>query len=326
VDKVIFLIENRKIYLSGGNSYIIMLPKRWVESNGLKAGDYIRMEISDNAIVLRAKDSEKTKKVITLDSKDLCHDCLIRRIVAYYLAGYDSVRVKVYNEEHRRAVSLASDMLIGAEIIEDLGKEIVLEIFIDPNRFRIDYIIERIGNMCVTMLSDFKQLLKSLDGFIHSSILMREGEIDRLHFLALRLLKSEISRKPEDLLEYRTIIRALERISDHCVKMSDSLMRVKMQLPKLIELVEICENILKLTMKSYYKRSSDLADEVINEVEKFYSMEEKYSNILFELLEDFWRKKESIEKSANLRIILDSLSRIAGYCSDIAEAVINMCI
>jgi phosphate uptake regulator len=320
------MIENRKIYLSGGNSYIIMLPKRWVESNGLKAGDYIRMEISDNAIVLRAKDSEKTKKVITLDSKDLCHDCLIRRIVAYYLAGYDSVRVKVYNEEHRRAVSLASDMLIGAEIIEDLGKEIVLEIFIDPNRFRIDYIIERIGNMCVTMLSDFKQLLKSLDGFIHSSILMREGEIDRLHFLALRLLKSEISRKPEDLLEYRTIIRALERISDHCVKMSDSLMRVKMQLPKLIELVEICENILKLTMKSYYKRSSDLADEVINEVEKFYSMEEKYSNILFELLEDFWRKKESIEKSANLRIILDSLSRIAGYCSDIAEAVINMCI
>ncbi len=45
-----------------------------------------------------------------------------------------------------------------------------------------------------------------------------------------------------------------------------------------------------------------------------------------ELGRDFWRKKESIEKSANLRIILDSLSRIAGYCSDIAEAVINMCI
>ena len=42
-----------------------------------------------------------------------------------------------------------------------------------------------------------------------------------------------------------------------------------------------------------------------------------------ELGRDFWRKKESIEKSA---IILDSLSIIAGYCSDIAEAVINMCI
>ncbi|WP_457550792.1 PhoU domain-containing protein [Archaeoglobus sp.] len=320
------MIENRKIYLSGGNSYIVTLPKKWVEINGLKAGDYISMEVSDSTIVLRAKDSEKAKKAVTLDSKDLCHDCLIRRIVAYYLAGYDSVRIKVYNEEHRRAVSLASDMLIGAEIIEDLGKEIVLEIFIDPNRFSIDRIVERIGNMCVTMLSDFKQLLNSLDGYIHSSILMRESEIDRLHFLALRLLKSELSGKPEDLLEYRTIVRALERISDHCVKMSDSLMRVKMKLPKLIEFVEICENILKLTMKSYHKRSSDLADEVINEVEIFYSMEEKYSNILFELLEDFWRKKESIEKSANLRIILDSLNRVAGYCSDIAEAVINMCI
>lgn len=321
---MIVMIENRKIYLSGGKSYIITLPKRWVENNGLKAGDYIKMDISDNVIVLKAKDSEKAKKVVTLDSKDICHDCLIRRIVAYYIAGYDSVRVKVYSGEHRRAISLASDMLIGAEIIEDLGKEIVLEIFTDPNRFNIDYIVERIGKMCITMLSDFKQHLKSLDGYIHSSIVMRESEIDRLHFLALRLLKSEI--RPENLLEYRIIIRALERISDHCVKMSDSLMSIKMQLPKLIEFVEICENILKMTMKSYHKRSSDLADEVINEVEKFYSMEKKYSNILFELLEDFWRKKESIEKSANLRIILDSLSRIAGYCSDIAEAVINMCI
>ncbi len=320
------MIENRKIYLSGGNSYIITLPKRWVESNGLKAGDYVKMEIFEDTIILKAKESEKAKKEVTLDSKGLCHDCLIRRIVAYYIAGYDSVRVKIYNEEQRRAVSLASDMLVGAEIIEDLGREIVLEIFSDPNRFSIDYIVERMGNMCLTMLSDFKQLLKGIDGFVHSSIVMRENEIDRLHFLALRLLKTEESGKTKDLLEYRTIIRALERISDHCVKMSESFMKVKVSSPKLTELVEMCEKILKVTMNSYRKRSSELADEAIEDVERFYDVEESYSNILLETLEDSWRKTESIEKTANLRIILDSLSRIAGYCSDIAEAVINMCI
>ncbi len=320
------MIENRKIYLSGGNSYIITLPKRWVESNGLKAGDYVKMEIFEDTIILKAKESEKAKKEVTLDSKGLCHDCLIRRIVAYYIAGYDSVRVKIYNEEQRRAVSLASDMLVGAEIIEDLGREIVLEIFSDPNRFSIDYIVERMGNMCLTMLSDFKQLLKGIDGFVHSSIVMRENEIDKLHFLALRLLKTEESGKTKDLLEYRTIIRALERISDHCVKMSESFMKVKVSSPKLTELVEMCEKILKVTMNSYRKRSSELADEAIEDVERFYDVEESYSNILLETLEDSWRKTESIEKTANLRIILDSLSRIAGYCSDIAEAVINMCI
>ncbi|WP_456328671.1 PhoU domain-containing protein [Archaeoglobus sp.] len=320
------MIENRKIYLSGGNSYIITLPKRWVESNGLKAGDYVKMEIFEDTIILKAKESEKAKKEVTLDSKGLCHDCLIRRIVAYYIAGYDSIRVKIYNEEQRRAVSLASDMLVGAEIIEDLGREIVLEIFSDPNRFSIDYIVERMGNMCLTMLSDFKQLLKGIDGFVHSSIVMRENEIDRLHFLALRLLKTEESGKTKDLLEYRTIIRALERISDHCVKMSESFMKVKVSSPKLTELVEMCEKILKVTMNSYRKRSSELADEAIEDVERFYDVEESYSNILLETLEDSWRKTESIEKTANLRIILDSLSRIAGYCSDIAEAVINMCI
>ncbi len=319
------MIENRKVYLSGGRSYIVTLPKGWVEKNGLKAGDYVRMEISDKAIVLSVENGRE-KRTVSLDAKDLCRDCLMRRIVAYYLAGYDSVRVKIYNEEHRRAVSLVSDMLIGMEIIEDLGKEIVLEIFIDPERFRVDYIIERIGKMCLTMLSDFKNLLKTLDGFVYSSIVMRENEIDRLHFLALRLLKSEISGRFEDLLEYRTVVRALERISDHCVKMSDSLMNVKISLNGLVDIVERCEDILKLTMKSFCQKDSDLADEVIKSVEGFYELEERYSNIMVDVLEDFWRKKESIEKSANIRIILDSLSRIAGYCSDIAEAVINMCI
>ena len=321
------MIENRKIYLSGGNSYIITLPKRWVEENGLNAGDYIRMEILSDTIVLRVKDAEKVKRCITIDSKELRHECLIRKIISYYLAGYDTINVKVYNEEHRRAVSLASDILIGAERIEDLGKEIVLEIFIDPDRFKLEYIVEWIGKMCITMLSDFRQLIQSLDGYTYTSIVMRESEIDRLHFLALRLLKSEIRRssKPEDLLEYRTIVRALERISDHCAKMSDSLMKIKHSIPQLMELVERCESILRMTMNAIHKRSSELAEEVIDEVNEFYKFEESFSNVLFEVLEDFWRKKDSIEKSANLRIVLDSLSRIASYCSDIAEAVINMC-
>jgi len=109
--------------------------------------------------------------------------------------------------------------------------------------------------MCITMLSDFKQLIQSLDGYTYTSIVMRESEIDRLHFLALRLLKSEIRRlyKPEGLLEYRTIVRALESISDHCTKMSDSLMKIKHSIPQLVELVERCESILKMTMNAVHK-------------------------------------------------------------------------
>ncbi len=307
--------ESRKIYLSGGNSYVITLPKRWVENNGLKSGDYVTVEDYGEYLVVRAKEIKRAKRVVNIDAKSLTHDSLIRRIVAHYLAGYDTIRVRIYNEEQRRAISLASDMLVGAEVIEDLGREIVVEIFVD-HRFSLEHIIEKIGRMCVTMISDFKQLLKSLDGYIYSSIVMRENEIDRLHFLALRLLKSEINKNPKDLLEFRTVVRALERIGDHCAKMSESLVKLKMPIPKMIELVDTLEDVLKLTLKAFLKKSTEVAEKVIDEVERFYSVEEKFSSLVFEF---------SGDKSANLRILLDSLSRIAGYCSDIAESVINMC-
>jgi len=40
------------------------------------------MEILSDAIVLRAKDVEKVKRSITIDSKELRHDCLIRKIIS----------------------------------------------------------------------------------------------------------------------------------------------------------------------------------------------------------------------------------------------------
>lgn len=316
-------MENRKIYLSGGNSYILTLPKRWVEENGLKSGDYVTVEIHKDHLIIRSK-RDKLKRIAEIDAKDESHDSLMRKIIAYYLAGYDTMRIKVYNEEHRRAISLTTDILMGAEIVEDLGREIVVEIFVD-HRLSVERIAERMGRMCLTMISDFKQLVNSLDGYIYSSIIMRENELDRLHFLALRLLKLEAQKNLGELLEYRTVVRALERIGDHCAKMSESLMKVKIKISKLVELVDIIEGILKLTINAFLKKDTSMAEDVIREVEKFYGFEEKYSNTIFEALEDFWRKKESVEASANLRIILDSISRIAGYCSDIAESTINMC-
>ena len=316
------MLENRKIYLSGGNSYIITLPKKWVEENGLKAGDYVLMNILKDSIVIKAKGGERVKKTAVIDAENIRGESLIRRIISHYLAGFDSIRVKVYNEEHRRAVALASDILIGAEVIEDLGKEVVLEIFVDNTRFTPDYIVERMSNVCLTMLSDFKTALKDLNGYTCSSITIRENEVDRLHFLVLRQLKSAIRDSsigilPEDVLEYRTTVRALERIADHCANMAESLMKIGKPLPEFCKLVEMNEEILKMSTVAFFKRNPELADEVIEKVKELYEVEKEYYKLIFD---------QDAERAVYIKAILDSLSRIAGYCSDIAEVVINMCV
>jgi phosphate uptake regulator len=318
-------VEMRKIYSSGGSSYIITLPKRWVEENNLKVGDSIIMQIGENSITITTKRSEtKRRREAVIDAKDLKGEFLIRRIISYYLAGYDSLRVKVYNEEHRRSVALASDILIGAEVIEDLGKEIFLEIFLDDARFKPDDIIEKMGNICITMVSDFCTVLKNLDRYVCSSILIREGEVDRLHFLVLRQLKtairysdSPIGVQPSKALEYRTVVRAYERIADHSANMAESLLKIGKPLPEFCELVETVLDMLKTASVSFFKKDMELADVVLEEFDEMSEKEKKFYRLVV---------NHDVEEALHTKTILDSLIRIAGYSADIAEVVINMCV
>ena len=314
-------VEMRKIYSSGGSSYIITLPKKWVEENNLKVGDTIIMKISENVITIIArKDESKVKKTATIDAKDLKSEFLIRRIISYYLAGYDTLRIKVYNEEHRRAVALASDILIGAEIIEDLGKEILFEIFLDDSRFRLDDIIEKMGNICISMVSDFCKVVKKLDRYICSSIQVRENEVDRLHFLALRLLKKAVKGgsvdiQPSKALEYRTVVRAYERIADHCANMAESLLKIKRSISEFCELVDLVMGILKMASVSFLRKDMELADIVLEEFDEFSEKEREYHKLVI---------SDNVEEAIHLKTIFNSLIRIAGYSADIAEVVINM--
>ncbi len=315
--------EVRKVYSSGRSSYIVTLPKDWVERNGLKAGDGVIMEIGDGTIVISVGKEEKIKKDALIDAKDLEGEPLIRRIISFYLAGYDSLRIKVYNEEHRRAVALASDILIGAEVIEDLGKEIVLEIFMDDTRYKPMDIIEKMGNICVAMLSDFCTALKNLDRYICSTLHVREEEIDRLHFLVLRQLKSVVRQcgstdlQTTKALEFRTVVRAFERIADHIANMSDSLMKLGKPIPELCDLVNDVHGLLKTANVSFLREDTELADFVLNE---FGELSETEDEIYRRFIE------QNVKDALFMKSIIDSLFRIAAYSADIAEVVINMCV
>ncbi|MEM0332054.1 MAG: AbrB/MazE/SpoVT family DNA-binding domain-containing protein, partial [Archaeoglobaceae archaeon] len=124
-------MEPRKIFKSGKGSYILTLPKEWVQKNGLKDGDYLYLDISNDKIIILPQ--ETGKKVAFLDLREFSFDRVLRRIVAHYLADYDTIRVKVSTEEQRRALLYASDILVGMEIMEDTGEEVELMVHLDPS-------------------------------------------------------------------------------------------------------------------------------------------------------------------------------------------------
>jgi len=312
-------VEARKIYFSGGSSYIITLPKKWVEENGLKAGDSVVMHVGKNAIRILPHIPQTTRREGFIDADGLGKACLTRRIISCYLAGYDSLEIKVYNEEQRMATDLAADTLIGAEIMEDIGTEIGIEIFLD-DRFKSDDVLERMSNTCVAMLSDFCLALQDFCEYYCNSIILRENEVDRLHFLVLRQVNLAIQGDvvvPRELLGYWSFARRFERIADHAANMARCLLKLGKSMPELCDIVEPCLEMLKMSSVAFFRKDIELADAVLTEFEDLRSIEEKLYRKIIE---------QEVEDAILLKSIVDSLTRIAAYSADIAEIALDLAV
>ena len=312
-------VEARKIYFSGGSSYIVTLPKKWVEENGLNVGDNVVMYVGKSSISLVPQMPKNVRKEVEVDANGLGKACLLRRIISCYLAGYDSIKVKVYNEEHRTAADSAADTLIGVEIMEDLGKTISLEVFLD-DRFKTENVLEKMSNMCLAMLSDFCSSLQNFSEYICNSIILRESEIDRLHFLVLRQVGMAVQRiaideKARILFGYWTFARRYERIADHAANMARNLLKLGRSIPELCEIVEPCVDMLKMSALAFFRRDSEMADAVLTEFEDMKSIHEKYYVKIV---------NHRVEEALSIKSIVDSIARIAAYSADMAEIALDI--
>ena len=310
----------RKIFKSGKGSYILTLPKNWILENGLKERDNVYLEIKKDKIIISSFNSKNAESIAIIDDAGLKFNQLLRRIIAYYLAGNNSLRIRTYSDEQRRAIAFASDMLIGVEIMEDIGDEVFLEVYLDTKRINLSEIVERMSRVCLSMISDFRKMLESFKREIGSSILVRENEIDKLYFLTLRLVNNSVweNLSEKDILDvfsYRTFARALERTADHIDAMAESLINLGKAYPEFCEIVKRSEELFRVSTNSFFKKDPELAEEVLNDAEIVLNcIIASYSKIIN------YEKEEII----NLKTILDGLQRVIGYSSDIAEVAINV--
>lgn len=310
MEKVIYtshtwVMEARRIFKSGRGSYILTLPKGWIQNLGLREGEYVYLKIEGDKIIISLR--EKGSKKAEFFCENLSFDAVVRRMVAHYLAGVDVIRIKITNEEQRRAIAFASDLLIGAEVLEDLGNEIEVFIQIDPEKLNLEDISEKLFRVCHGMLSDLVDCLFNFRRELISSIISREDEVDRLHFLILRLAKEKVF--------LRTFARTLERVADHIELIAESILNLGKGLE--LKFAEEVPDVLKSACMSFLKKDPKFAEEVLERME---SLRKHLISQQIKLM-DF--KKEEI---ILVKTILDGFQRILAYSSDIAETAINLAV
>jgi len=332
--------ETRKVQLTGKSTYIVSLPKGWVKGMGLRAGSQLVItRQSDASLLLTPIELVKTVKLgeasITV-TKEENPNTIIRKIVALYLIGYNSIRIDTKGERltspHRNYIKdLTRRKLVGTEIITDSPNEMKLQILLSYPELSVESALRRMHLIASSMHEDVIQALKDSDKDLTKDVMKLDDEVDRFNFYIIRQLKAAVQSEsvlrdiglsnPKDCLGYRLIAKSVERIADHAVKIAENIFSLNHSIDnsaikKISEMSSFARSVFDDSMKSLYGKDYLLADSTVTKAKTIATME----NDLIKFID----KRVEATDVSNIRMIIESTRRTAEYAGDIAEIVLNL--
>jgi len=332
--------ETRKLQLTGGSTYIVSLPKKWVTRNQLQKGSpLILHEAEDGSLSLTplglAKQEKKEEALIKVSKKDE-PDAIIRKLVSTYLVGYNLIHVKMQSQEplsssQRNALKdFARRYLVGTEIVTDTPNELTLQILLSYPELAVESALRRMSIITSSMHRDSMTALREQDHQLAKAVIDTDKEVDRFNLYIIRQLKLAISNPriiPEiglsgarDCLGYRLITKSVERTADHAVSIAKNVLLLKKQIDdethrKIENMSTLAISAFENAIDSLFKHDFNLAENVINKTKEIAKLEKEAV---------LSSQKLVIEEIASLRLLIESVRRTAEYASDIAEVVLNL--
>lgn len=333
--------EVRRIQLTGKSTYIISLPKRWVMDMNLKAGSQLAISRqSDASLILTPKELVKPVKLgeasVMISQKD-DPNTIVRKIIALYLAGYSLIAVKAKDERvtslQRNVIkNLVRNKLVGVEVVSDSHNEMKLQVLLSYPELSVESALRRMCLIAISMHEDAMQALRSLDEKLAKDVIMLDDEVDRFGLYIIRQLKAAVQSErilkdiglesPRDCLGYRVIVKFVERIADHAVKIAENALLLDAAiddpiLGRMSEMSSLAVSVFNDSIKSLYKGDYQLADSVIDRARTITSIEGEVMKLIA-------AEKAETSKMLVVRMIVESVRRVAEYASDIAEVVLNL--
>jgi len=331
-------LEKRKIQRTGSSSYIVTLPKEWIDSMGLKSGDYVYIyEYDDKLIITSSKAETRRLKGEIRILKPVENDEVFRTLVGMYLSGYDNITVyydpSIPNLAKRlnELKSYARIKLAGVEIVDETYNSVTLKILLNFKELPLIQAIRRLHLIVNNMLKDALDAFKNRNLERAETVIQRDDESDRFHFMIIRqlaqaLLDISVMRElgienPVEVLNYRIIARNLERIADHAVNIAR---RTFYREEKCVLCDEVYNlglkvvNLFNNSMECFYKLSRTTCENVIREADEIVKFIESM------LTEKILGSNISSSEKTLLTLIFDSLRRITRYSNGIAESALNI--
>jgi phosphate uptake regulator len=336
--------EVRKIQFTGRSTYILSLPKKWMNEMHLKPGDpvtIIREANNSLSILPNAKSPVSNDEVITLILHDERGSSLKRKIVSMYLAGYNIMHLKSksgrINSPQRDAVrEVVRRNLVGTEIIADASDLITIQVLLNLPELPVNTAVRRMFLISIAMHKDAMAALAEQNHDLARTILESDDEVDRFSLYILRnlvmatknerILQEMGLRSPSDSLSYRIAVRSIERVADHAAGIADKCLKITEKISteviqELDKMSRISLALLNDSVEAFLRRDYYLADSIVDKTEEIRSLENEIILFLDKEKTSFLTQHEST--NVYIKLILEDIRRTAEHASDIAEAAMN---
>lgn len=328
-------LETRKVQKTGGSSYIVSLPIKWIEQHEIKPKDSLGIipQSDGNLLITPQTNPEKylTVKEFDLDIiKD--YNYLFRVLIGAYIMGFSVIKLKSSKkfESHiRECITNFTKIAMGPEIIEETNNFILIKDTLDPKEMPFEVTIKRMYILAVGMHEDAINAVIKGDKKLAENVIKRDNDIDRLHWLIGRqsniflkdiILCQRMGITLEDANQFQFFSKFLERIGDHAVKIAKNVILLidhkieKDNIDKITKASKISLKILDNSLDAWLQKDINLANQNIENVKELVSMCEVLSHSL---------NQSSVESSIVFSYIIESIRRTGEYAGDICEIIIN---
>jgi phosphate uptake regulator len=332
--------ETRKIQFTGKSTYIVSLPKKWVIDLGLKQGDQVSVErqgISGLRIIpysTRRKD-ESDVATIEIDEYDE-KSSVVRKLVALYFLRFKTINIKpktgrITPSQRIGIRDAVKKMLMGSEITADSSDGITIQVLINLVELSVDGAFKRMMLLAKSMQDDALLAIKEGNEDLAKEVINSDDDVDRFGFYITRQLAIAIENEhmlkemgfenSRDCLGYRVIIKNIERLADHSVRISRDVLDYKTPIKgkifdRIREMSDFAISVIDDACLALFKKDYDQAEIAIKKSIDIQKYEKRVSDNLK-------TNKNEMEKY-RIRRIIENVRRIAEYASDIGEIVLNM--
>ena len=325
----------------GYSTLAVSLPKSWTKKMNLSAGDLISYSVGkDNVLkLLPGVTKVDTNSMACMINADKCEDknMVIRIVTGCYIVGYESITVRSANMldvDIIQEVRTVVHNLMGVGIVEQDVKSIVLECFIDPNKFQIGTLLKRLFMVVNSMLEQAISALTDKNYTLTEEIKRMGDETDKIYALIVRQLllsigDDEVAKRTgietiKNIAGDRVISKTIEDIGDEVEMIGHSIGTIIQNKLKIhsdiinstIDIIKKTETFLNDMFNSFINRDVAKSNEILNKKTEIIEECIKQEEILIV-------QKMDPVATLNISKILWSINVIIKLSEIIPEVTIN---